>query len=61
MTARECAIADIKEDLKQQSKSFISFGTELTKVMNQLVREHIKQQKKKTSYCLSSYSWSKKA
>ena len=52
MTAKQSAIKDIKEDLKKESKSFITYRTELNPVMEKLVKEHIRQQ----SYCLSQFT-----
>lgn len=40
MSARQQAIQDIKECLKQESKSFIAFRSELNPIMRKLVREY---------------------
>ena len=40
MSAREQAVKDIKECLKQESKSFIAFRSELNPIMRKLVKEH---------------------
>lgn len=44
MTAREIALRDIKEELKQESRSFISFRTELNPAISQIVKDYSKIQ-----------------
>ena len=50
-TAKNMAIRDIKEDLKEQNKlnstckCFIAFRSYLNPVMRRLVSEHLKEQK----------------
>jgi hypothetical protein len=55
MSAKEQAIEDIKDDLKQQSKCFIAFRKELNKTMRQLVYRQIQAQKRK-ALCLSQWT-----
>ena len=45
MTARQQAIQDIRAELKNESKSFIAYRTELNRQMRNLVNEHLKAQK----------------
>lgn len=47
MSVKECAIQDIKEDLKKQEKSFIGFIQSLDPIMDDLVNSHIKAQEEK--------------
>lgn len=56
MSAKECAIKDIKDCLRQEGKAFIAFRKELNKTMRSLVREQILAQKK-GSWCLSAWSF----
>lgn len=44
MTAKETALQDIKDDLKQQSKCFISFREKLNPIMKRMVSNYIKLQ-----------------
>ena len=46
--AKEQAIADIKQDLERNHKSFIAFRTELNPVMNKIVHSysHLQQYSK---------------
>lgn len=44
MSARECAMQDIREDLAKRGKCFIAFHSELNSVMRQLVTEQLKAQ-----------------
>lgn len=45
MTAKQKAIQDIRTELKNESKSFIAYRTELNRQMRNLVNEHLKAQK----------------
>lgn len=47
MTAKQQALKDIHNDLREQGKAFIAYHRELNQVMRQLVSDHLKQQKKK--------------
>ena len=53
--AREQAIADIKEDLKKEGKSFIGYIQELDPVMFSLSRSYIKAQST-NSWCISNWA-----
>ena len=44
MTARQAAIRDIQDDLRQNHKCFIAFKRELNPVMDKLVRNQLEQQ-----------------
>lgn len=44
MTARQIAEQDIKNDLMQQSRSFITFRTELNPIMRKLVHQQLHAQ-----------------
>lgn len=44
MTAKQKAIQDIKECLRQESKAFIAFRTELNPIMDELVKQQLKEQ-----------------
>lgn len=44
MTAKQKAIQDIKECLRQESKAFIAFRTELNPIMDELVEQQLKKQ-----------------
>ncbi len=48
MTAKEQAILDIKEDLKDQGKSFLAFHQELNKPIGKLLKQHLYAQNKLT-------------
>lgn len=48
MTAKEQAILDIKEDLKNQGKSFLAFHQELNRPIGQILRNHLRNQLKLT-------------
>lgn len=50
--AREQAIKDIKEELEREHKAFIAFRKELNPVMNELVKEQLQEQHRR-SWCLS--------
>lgn len=58
MTAKSMAIKDIKNDLKQEGRTFLSFHRELNPVMKELVREHIKEQNH-LSFTLSVFGYEK--
>lgn len=45
MTARQQAIKDIREELRNSHKSFIMFRTELNKKMLNIVNEQLKAQR----------------
>ena len=47
MTARQQAIQDIKDDLRQHNLSFIAFRKELNPIMDRLVNQQLKEQSKK--------------
>ena len=53
--ARKQAIADIKEDLKKEGKSFIGYIRELDPVMFSLSRSYIKAQNA-NSWCISNWA-----
>ena len=55
MTAKQKAIQDIRECLKENHKAFIAFRSELNPIMDELVDNQIKQQEK-VSYCLSCWT-----
>lgn len=55
MTAKKQAIKDIKEYLRQESRAFITYRTELDPTMDKLVDDYIKQQEN-ISYCMSGWS-----
>ena len=58
--AKQQAIKDIKDDLKQTSRAFITFIEELNPVMDTLVEEQIEEQKQiKRSYFFSMWSTKK--
>lgn len=42
------AVRDIKEELKNESRCFIAFRSYLNPVMKELVKQHVKEQKKIT-------------
>lgn len=44
MTAKESAIKDIMDDLKQNSKCFVSFRKSLNPIMREMVNNYIKLQ-----------------
>jgi hypothetical protein len=44
MTAKEQAILDIKEELKEQHKSFLAFHKNLNSIMDKLVENQLKLQ-----------------
>lgn len=44
MTAKEQAILDIKEELKEQHKSFLAFHKNLNSIMDRLVENQIRLQ-----------------
>lgn len=44
MSPKEQAILDIKNDLRQQGKSFLAFHKELNPVMDSLVNSQLKAQ-----------------
>ena len=44
MSAKETAIRDIKEDLKQNHKSFIAFHKELNPIMDRIVKKQLEKQ-----------------
>lgn len=46
MTAKQQALKDIRESLREEGKSFLMYRRELNKPIMALVREHIKEQKK---------------
>ena len=58
MTAKQCAIRDIKKYLKQENQVFIAFREELDPVMNKLEKEYIEHQNNGKSWCLSGWSFS---
>ena len=45
MSAREVALQDIKESLREEGKCFIAFRKNLNPIMRKLVSKHIKDQK----------------
>ena len=45
MTAKQVAVRDIKNDLRQYAKCFLAFHKELDPVMKQLVKEQLKAQR----------------
>lgn len=45
-SAREIAISDIRDALKQESRSFIAFRTKLNPTINRIVNNYIKEQQK---------------
>lgn len=45
MTAKQKAIQDIRAELKNESKSFIAYRTELNRQMRNLVNEQLKAQR----------------
>lgn len=49
MTAKETAIQDIMDDLKQESKCFLSFRKTLNPIMDRIVKSYCKKQEKKES------------
>lgn len=46
MTAKQAAIKDIRESLRQEGKSFLLFRKELNPVMRTIVSTYLKAQKK---------------
>lgn len=44
MTARQCAMLDIMQELKSNHKSFIPFRKELNKTINKMVNIQLKLQ-----------------
>lgn len=42
--AKQQAIADIKQDLKRNHKSFIAFRTDLNKPINEIVKRQLREQ-----------------
>lgn len=44
MTARGTAIKDIKDDLMQESKSFLAFRKRLDPIMEKMVSDYIEMQ-----------------
>ena len=44
MSAKQCAIQDIQEDLRIHGKCFLAFRKDLNDVMKQLVNEQLKAQ-----------------
>ena len=46
MTAKQKAILDIKQELRDQAKAFIAFRSELNPIMDELVDNQIKQQER---------------
>lgn len=51
--AKQQAVKDIKECLKQQNKAFIAFRSELNPIMDSIVDDYSRQQK---SVCLSCWT-----
>lgn len=47
MTARQQALRDIREDLREQGKCFIAFRKELNPIMKELINDQLKRQKHK--------------
>lgn len=50
MTAKCLAIRDIKVSLKQQGKCFMAFHSELNPIMDKLVSDQLKAQRKLTKF-----------
>ena len=48
MSAKECAIKDIQNDLQHEGKSFLNFRSNLNAVMRKLVSHQIQAQKQIT-------------
>lgn len=48
MTAKETAIKDIKDELRQESRSFITFRKKLNPIMNFIVKRYLKLQDSET-------------
>ena len=46
MTAKETAIQDIKDELRQESRCFIAFRKKLNPIMKKLVKNYITLQEK---------------
>lgn len=46
MTAKEQALQDIKDDLRQDSKCFLAFKENLNPIMDELVEDYTKLQEK---------------
>lgn len=44
MTAKETAIQDIKDELRQESRCFITFRKKLNPIMKKMVKNYIKLQ-----------------
>ena len=44
MSAKQAAIKDIKNDLKEYGKCFIAFHHELDEAINGIVKDYLKQQ-----------------
>ena len=44
MTAEQQALQDIKDDLKQQSKTFIAFRKRLNPIMDRIVNHYLNEQ-----------------
>jgi len=59
MSAKDCAIQDMQEDLQKENKSFINFICALDPIMFALEHEWIAQQPEKKSWCVSSWTSNK--
>lgn len=46
MTVKELATEDIKDELRQESKSFLAFRKKLDPIMDKMVNDYIKLQTK---------------
>ena len=53
MTAKQQALKDIKDELRQENKAFIAFRSELNPIMRRIVSEYLHQQR--TCICISTW------
>lgn len=57
MSAKQQAMRDIIESLKEEHKAFIAFRKELNPIMEDLVESYIECQDTHKSWCLSGWSF----
>jgi hypothetical protein len=50
MTAKQKAILDIKQELRDQAKAFIAFRTELNPIMDELVSDYYNKEEESCSH-----------
>ena len=56
ISAKQQAIKDIKDDLKNDRKTFIAFRNELNKPIRKLVNQHLREQRNVVSINLTLWT-----